>query len=190
MVEHHALCQEFGEGLADFHQAQVAHDFGPEPRVQQVQDGVLDATNVLVHRHPVIGTFCHHGLVIFRIAIAHEIPRRIDKRIHSVGLAPRRNSANGADYTGVKTSMVVQRVAGTVRDTILRQHDRQVFLGYRYRPVFRAVNDGDGRTPVALAAHAPVTQAPGGFLLPKAALLELVANSVYRFLVRHATVVT
>jgi hypothetical protein len=56
VVEHHALREQLGEGLVDLDQAQVAHDLGPEARVQQVQDGVLDAADVLVHRHPVVGS--------------------------------------------------------------------------------------------------------------------------------------
>jgi hypothetical protein len=54
LVQHHALRQQVGEGLVELDQAEVAHDLGPEARVQQVQDGVFDAADVLVHRHPVI----------------------------------------------------------------------------------------------------------------------------------------
>ena len=42
------------ERLVDADQLQVAHHLGPEARVQQVQDRVLDAADVLVHRHPVV----------------------------------------------------------------------------------------------------------------------------------------
>ena len=43
-----------GERLGHVDQAHVAHHPGPETRVQQVQDRVLDAADVLVHRHPVV----------------------------------------------------------------------------------------------------------------------------------------
>jgi hypothetical protein len=49
VVEQHALREQLGERLAELHQAQVAHGLGPETGVQQVQHGVLDAADVLVH---------------------------------------------------------------------------------------------------------------------------------------------
>jgi hypothetical protein len=48
VVQHHALREQAGERLVDRDEAQVAHHLGPEARVQQVQDGVLDAADVLV----------------------------------------------------------------------------------------------------------------------------------------------
>jgi hypothetical protein len=50
----------------------------------------------------------------------------------------------------------------------LRQHHGQVFFGHRHRAVLVAMDDWDGRAPVALAAHAPIAQTPGGFLLAQA----------------------
>src|SRR2546422_3562916 len=34
------------------HQADIPHDLGKKPHVDQVEDGVLDPTDVLVHREP------------------------------------------------------------------------------------------------------------------------------------------
>ncbi len=90
VVQHHALREQFGEGFVHFDQAQIAHDLGPEARIEQVQNGVLNAANVLVHGHPVVSTFVPPSCsVIGRVAIAHEVPRRIDKGVHGVGLAAR-----------------------------------------------------------------------------------------------------
>ena len=50
----HALRQEIGEGLIDADHAEVAQHLGVEPRVEQMQNGVLDAADVLIHRHPVV----------------------------------------------------------------------------------------------------------------------------------------
>ena len=63
VVEHHSLRQQVGEGLVVLHQAEVAHDLGPEARVEQMQDGVFDATDVLVGGHPVVGAGIDHGRV-------------------------------------------------------------------------------------------------------------------------------
>jgi len=68
----------------------------------------------------------------------------------------------------VEAFVLVQRIARTVRDAVLRQHDRQVFFGHGHRAVLVAMDDRDRRAPVALAADAPVAQTPGGLLLAQA----------------------
>ena len=35
------------------------------------------------------------GLVVVRVAVAQEVPGRVDERVHRVGLAPRRAAARG-----------------------------------------------------------------------------------------------
>ena len=49
-LDHHALRQQAGERFIEPDQAQVADDLGEEPRVEQVQDGMLDPADVLVDR--------------------------------------------------------------------------------------------------------------------------------------------
>ena len=93
VIEHHALRQQIRERLGEAYQAQIAHHLDPEARVQQVQDRVLDAANVLVDRQPVIDALVHHRACLVGASVAHEVPRRIDESIHRVGLAPRRLAA-------------------------------------------------------------------------------------------------
>ena len=178
MIEHHALRQQLGERLVNCHQAQVTHDLGPKACVEQVQDRMLDAANVLVHAaaaggfglvpHPVVGAGTHHLSAVLRVAVAHEVPGRIDKGVHGVRLAPGGLAANRADHAGMKAFVLDQRITRAVRHAVLRQDHGQVFFRHRHRAVFSAMNDRDRRAPVALTAHAPVTQTPGGFLLAKA----------------------
>ena len=111
VVQHHALREQLGEGLVHFDQAQIAHDLGPEARIEQVQNGVLNAANVLVHRHPVVGTLGHHLLVVLGVAIAHEVPRRIDKGVHGVGFAARGFAAHRTYHAGVEAFVFVQWIA-------------------------------------------------------------------------------
>ena len=70
--------------------AALAHRPGEEARIEQMQDRVLDAADVLVDRQPVVGD---RGVgrrrLVGRIGEADEIPGRIDERVHRVGLAPR-----------------------------------------------------------------------------------------------------
>ena len=53
VLDHHALREEARGGLVVGDQAEVAHHLGEEARVDQVQDGVLDAADVLVDGEPV-----------------------------------------------------------------------------------------------------------------------------------------
>ena len=94
VLEHHALRQQPRERLVEVDQADVAEHAREEPRVEQVQDRVLDAAAVEVDRHPVRRRRrIERQLVVLRIAEAQEVPRRVDERVHRVGLAPRRPAA-------------------------------------------------------------------------------------------------
>jgi hypothetical protein len=47
-----------------------------EARVEQMQDGVLDAADVLIDRHPASDDLpVERHLVVVRIAVAQEVPR-------------------------------------------------------------------------------------------------------------------
>src|SRR3546814_18535239 len=63
--------------------------------------------------------------------------------------------------------VAVQRIARNVEGDILGQHDPKLLLGHRNDAADLAVDDRDGRSPIALARHAPVAQPPdGGALAP------------------------
>ena len=49
VLDDHALGQQAAERLAEAEEAEIAEHLGEEPRVQQVEHGVLDAADVLVH---------------------------------------------------------------------------------------------------------------------------------------------
>jgi hypothetical protein len=73
-VQHHALGEQIGERLLEGDRAQFPHDARPEPRVQQVQNGMLDAADILIHRQPVLNPLVQHGLAVVRTGEAQEIP--------------------------------------------------------------------------------------------------------------------
>ena len=91
LVHHHALREQAGERLVEADMAGGLHRAREEARVEQVQDRVLDAADILVDRQPVVD-----GLAVGRrgrdprIGEAREVPGRVDERVHGVGLAPRR----------------------------------------------------------------------------------------------------
>src|ERR1700677_2065709 len=49
----------------------LPHDLGPEARIQQMQHGMLDAADVLIHRHPVVIAPIDHRVARIGRAIAH-----------------------------------------------------------------------------------------------------------------------
>ena len=86
--QHHALGQQAFEGFADFDEAFVAHEFGEEAGVEEVEDGVLDAADVLVHVLPVGGVFRgDHAAGVVGRHVAEEVPAGFDEGVHGVGFA-------------------------------------------------------------------------------------------------------
>jgi hypothetical protein len=61
-VDHHALREQAGERLVDAEMAGAAHGAGEEARIEQVQDRVLDAADILVDRHPVVAAAFSTGV--------------------------------------------------------------------------------------------------------------------------------
>ncbi len=136
VVEHHALRQQVGERLRRLHQPHVMHDARPEPRIEQVQDGVLDAADVLIHLQPVVGARVDHGLVVAKAGEAQEIPGRIHEGVHGVGFAPRIGAALRA-LALVERRRLRQRIAAAIRHQVLRQAHRQVLVGHRHIAALR-----------------------------------------------------
>src|SRR5712692_7933615 len=79
---HHALREEAGNRFLVLYKANIAHDFAPEARVEEMQDSVGNAADVLVDGKPV-GNFggIEGSLVVVRIAVAIEIPGGVDEGV-------------------------------------------------------------------------------------------------------------
>ena len=58
LVHHHALGEHAGERLVDADVAGRLHGAGEEARIEQMQDRVLDAADVLVDRQPAVDRPC------------------------------------------------------------------------------------------------------------------------------------
>ena len=73
------------ERLGEVDVAQVVQHLGEEPRVQQVQDRVLDAADVLVDRHPLVAPRAgsNGDVVVVRRAEAQEVPGASRRRCPS-----------------------------------------------------------------------------------------------------------
>ena len=127
-VGHHALGEERGKRLPRVRRKRqmprVAHRPHEKPRVEQVQNRVLDAADILIDRQPVMRRVEVDGRLGLRRREANEIPRRVDERVHRVGFANGRFAANRA-VDVLPRRMPVERIAGLVERRVLGKFDRQ-----------------------------------------------------------------
>ena len=120
---------------------------------------MLDAPDVLVHGHPVLGGGAlEHPLIVVRRAVAEEIPGRLHEGVHGVGVAPR--LAPAARARGVDEGRHARewRPALAADLDVLGQHHGQVLFALGHHAALLAVENGNGRAPVALPADAPVAE--------------------------------
>ena len=131
-----------------------------EARVDQVQDRVLDAAAVEVDRPPVADLLrIERQLVVLRIAEPEEVPRRVDERVHRVGLAAGRAAALRDTSTLTNSGTCASGESPRpVNSVDLRQHDRQVVVRHGHHAALLAVDHRNRRAPVALPRDAPVLQ--------------------------------
>ena len=73
-MHHHALGEQARERLIEVDVAGRAHGAGEEAAIEQVQDGVFDAANILVHRHHPVGHRAIRGIPRPGVREADEIP--------------------------------------------------------------------------------------------------------------------
>ena len=171
------------ERLLDLDQAHVAHHAHPEARVQQVQDRVLDAADVLIDRHPVVRRArrpspCRRRCR--RSAGSTTTNRRTYPSCPSRAARRRRTSDTCTRRT---TGVLLSGLPRAVRHQVFGQHDRQILVRHRHVAALRAVNERDRAAPVALARDTPVAQAPLHLLLAEALRLQVGRDRVDRRLV-------
>ena len=159
LVHHHALGEHAGERLVHTDVAGGLHGAGEEARVEQMQDRVLDAADILIDRHHAVDDRGRGRRVLVPwIGEARKVPGRVDERVHGVGVAQRLAAALRAGDM-LPGRMMVERVARLVEADILRQHDRQVLVRHRHHAACGAVDHRDRAAPIALPRDAPVAQA-------------------------------
>ncbi len=132
-------------------EAHIDQGPGEEAGVQQVQDGVLDTADVLIDGHPAARCGRIEGPVIApRIAVAQEVPRGVDERVHGVGLAS--SGATTERTRRVEETLVKgqRRLPRREELDVIGRHHRQLLLGYGDRPVLGAVDHRNRASPESL----------------------------------------
>ena len=158
LVEHHALAQQIRERLIEVQHALVAQHLREEATVEQMQNGMLDAADVLVDRQPRIRlSGIERALGVVRIGIAHVIPARARKRVHGVGLAT--SLATTLRARALREFLVRSERLTSGKVNVLGKAHRQIFFRNRHDATLRAMNRRNGIAPIALTRNEPVAQA-------------------------------
>ncbi len=181
VLEDHALREQVRERLVEIDEPRVVQHLREEARVEEVQDGVLYAADVLVDGRPVVHLVLREGLqVVLRVGVAQVVPRRADERVHRVRLARRVGTAFRALAVHEVLARGERREAALIERDVVRQQHGQVFLRHEHLAAMRAVDDRDRCAPVALARDEPVAQAEIHAALAEAFLLRLVHDALHR----------
>ena len=86
--QNHSLVQQTGEWLFEIKVTEIVQCLGEESCIKKVQNRVRYTADILVDRRPSLcGILVEGVLGRVRRQKAQEIPRRIDERIHGVGVA-------------------------------------------------------------------------------------------------------
>ena len=145
------MVEQARERLAEAHEPEVVQHLDEVPRIEEVHHGVLDTADVLIDRHPLVDRRAiERRLAVVGVAVAEEVPRRVDEGVHRVGFAPALPAAARARNPDPILRGCERRAAlrGVVID--LRQEDGQLVLRDGHDPAPFAVDDRDRTPPVPL----------------------------------------
>ncbi len=124
-----------------------------------MQDRMRHPADVLIHRKPLRDNRgIERRAIVLRIAVAIEIPARIDERVHRVRFPSSLAGTFRTLYVD-KGRNVFKRRPPLARDLhIDRQNHRQIALRNRHRPALRTMNHRNRRAPIPLPRNSPIFQ--------------------------------
>jgi hypothetical protein len=157
----HALGEQAGEGLLHMEHPLVRQGAGDEAGVEQMQHRVLNAADILVHRHPVVRGRAVDRLFSAGIGETGEVPGRVDEGVEGVGLPVGRATTDRAG--NIPPRLVArQRIAWAGEVHPFGQAHRQLVLRYGDDAAGLAMDHWDRTTPAPLTRDAPVAQSVDG----------------------------
>ena len=122
-----------------------------------MQNSVLDATDILINRHPVVHCRGVQRLFGAGRTKAGEIPRRINESIECIGFPSRRFPARRT-VNRAPGFVPVKGITRLIKSNIIGQDDGQIRFIHRHHTAAAAMNHGNGTTPITLPRNAPVPQ--------------------------------
>ncbi len=147
----HALGQEIGKRFHYLDMPQIFEDPRVKSGIQQVQNSVFNAADILVHGQPVVHPFCIQGaILVVRARIAVKIPGRLYKSVHGIRFTSGFTVAFGASGFGKGQFKGQRRSPIGPHVQIQRQYHRQIFFVNRNNAAFFTMDHGDGCSPISL----------------------------------------
>ena len=120
---------------------------------------MLDSADILVYRHPIIRLHTvEDSILITRIGIAQEIPRRIHKSIHRICFSLRRSPTTRTRNI-YPTFHLCQGRTFASKFHIFRQQYGQIRLRYGNGSAVGTVNHRNRSAPITLSRNQPISQA-------------------------------
>ena len=160
LVHHHALREQAGEGLVDARVTGLLHGAGEEARIEQVQDRVLDAADILVDRQPAHPRFPGPSGDRSRVGSVKRAKYQDEStKVSMVSVSRRAGLPHCGQATCFQVGWRSSGLPGTSNDTSSGSDNRQLVLRHRHDAAGLAMDDRDRAAPVALARDAPVAQA-------------------------------
>ena len=149
--------------------------------------GVLGAADIFVDRqHLVDDLGIERLLVVVRVGIAQEIPRRADEGVQGIGVASCRRAALGTG--AVHEFLALQKRGSAVGSEVhvVRQLDGEILFGNGDFAAVRAVYHGNGAAPISLAGDEPVAQAVVGLEFARAFFFQPFDDGDFALFAAHA----
>src|SRR5579864_3783157 len=93
ILDDHSLSEKPGDRLGITNDAKIAHELGPEAGINQMQNGVFDAADVLINGKPIVNGFgIERPVLEMSTGVAIEVPGRIYKGVNGIRLSPHRTT--------------------------------------------------------------------------------------------------
>ena len=160
----------------------------PKTRIKQVQSGVLHSSIIPINRHPILQSFFRGKfLIIVRITITQEIPRRPCPVWHGISLSACMAATFRTSGIEPITGFRKRRFAFIIRMIIRhrRQSERQLRFRDRLPTAFFTINHRNRFTPITLTREHPITQFEVNFCPPKAMRSRILNSSFHAVFFIH-----
>ena len=90
IFQDHALGEELFKRLIALDQVEITQHFVEEARIQKMQDGMLDATDIEIDGKPIVGIFVEHRIIGESACESSVVPARFHESIKGIRLTFRR----------------------------------------------------------------------------------------------------
>ena len=168
--QNYPLVNQRFERLVKVQVTHVPQSLGDETCVQKVHAGVFRTADVLVHGKHFVNPLRIEGFFgIVSVGITQIIPTAAHKGVQRVRLSGGFGAALGTGYVVNEFFVFCKRTCSVGTEFhVIGKFDGKIFV--QHLAAMGTIDDGNGRTPIALTGYQPVTQTVVGLYLAFALL--------------------